>query len=170
MWVIVKIMRIISILLLVTLPAVSVAQDTVSYRNVELSGRDEGKTAIEFTLDLPDTLSAARVRAAGERHKLAVGRAEAGLITFGKTVPGVCDRSQGVFVQPGQRAPTGPCVITYTVTWSAGAAGKTTFRVSAAGYMKLPGSDLHTGGGFTPRSSNWSLVRQLTREIAEEHE
>lgn len=160
-------MRLPALLIAFTIPVASAAQDKVSYRNVELPGRAESGTAIEFTLALPDSLAAARVRAAGERRKLNFGRAETAMMSFGKTLPGVCDGSKGVFLLPGQRTPTGPCHLTFQVTWSPAPAGGTTFRVSAVGYLEMSGSDVVTDGGFTPRSSHWNLVRQLAREIAE---
>jgi hypothetical protein len=163
-------MRLLVILPLVVLPMAVGAQEKVPYRNVDLSGRDTDAVGIEFTLHLPDSLAAVRVRTAGERRKLDFGRSEPGSMHFGKTAPGVCEGSKGMFVEPGQRPPTGPCHITYRVTWRPDRSGGTTFVVSAAGFMPVPGTDVVTGGAFTPRSSNWKLVRQLAREIAEARE
>jgi hypothetical protein len=163
----VSFVRVLGIAILGLTLAGRVSSQEVKYRNVDLPREDRGATGIQFTIPLPDSLAPQRIRAGAELRKLDVAREERGASYLGKTVPGLCDNSRRPFLPPGTPAPTGPCRISITVSYVADSGG-TTFIVAGHGSMKIPGSDVMTAESFNPRSSNWSLIRNLARAIAEQ--
>lgn len=150
---------------LVVLASTAGAQAPV-YRNVPIPKADANATGIAFTLPIPDSMAAQRVREAAAKRKLELSREVEGTTYLTRTLLGLCDATRVPFVLPGTPSPTGPCVITLRVEYRPDTAG-TAFTVSGNGMMKMPGADTFYGEWFHPRSSQWSMLRDLARAIAQ---